>query len=163
MYQNDIQYWIIECAGNFMWGNPENPKNVRPWIPGEPLGFPPKGDDMNRQTFHDIVRMRTEQRQKMFKMKSADYATDQDMLSNFKRVGDAAQILRVEELPHYLKYPFYMILNKLDRWINLIISARKPENESVNDTIMDLQNYIDLADAVHRDKERQTKEEYEHQ
>jgi len=40
------KFYIIECTGNPVWGNPDNPKNVREWIPGEPLGFPEKGGDM---------------------------------------------------------------------------------------------------------------------
>ena len=40
------KFYIIECAGNCVYGNPANPKNVHEWQPGEPLGFPEKGGDM---------------------------------------------------------------------------------------------------------------------
>ncbi len=87
--------------------------------------------------------------------KSQDYAT-LDVLSNFRRVGEALKVLRIRELPAPLAYSFTMIILKLDRWINLIIQDTCPKNESVEDTVMDLQNYIDLSEALHYETNTKT-------
>lgn len=102
---------------------------------------------MNAQTYLERVEARFNSRIEVSKKKSQDYATA-DVLSNFKRVGSVVEIMRINELPGPLCFCFTMVILKLDRWINLLLSKKAPNNESIDDTIIDLCNYVDLTEAV---------------
>lgn len=102
---------------------------------------------MLRKDYLARVDARFEKRMELSAKKSADYATA-DVLSNFDRVGSVIDILRVRQLPGPLCYCFTMVIQKLDRWINLLLEGREPSCESIEDTILDLQNYIDLTEAT---------------
>ena len=78
--------------------------------------------------------------------KSADYAGD-DVLANFKRLSEAARVLRIDPGKDPGSYALFMVLMKLDRWQNLRVKGSKPNNESIQDTVIDLHNYTDLAFA----------------
>lgn len=106
---------------------------------------------MIREDFTKLMLQRFEKRKEINYKKSKDYATD-DVLSNFKRVGKVIEIMRIKELSAPLTYCFTLIILKLDRWINLLISKQPPQNEPIEDTILDLQNYIDLTDGVSKDE-----------
>ncbi len=91
-----------------------------------------------------------DRRVKLGAKKSKDYATE-DVLSNFKRVGGIARLLRIPEL--WMKHPplgyaTLMEVMKLDRRVNILLSGHKPENESLTDTFDDQKNYTDLAEAL---------------
>lgn len=78
--------------------------------------------------------------------KSHDYSDYSDVLSNFKRVANAARNLGIfVNAP--TGYALFMVLMKLDRLNNLYARNVKPENESLEDTVVDIHNYIDLAYA----------------
>jgi hypothetical protein len=79
--------------------------------------------------------------------KQDDYA-DEDGLSNFKRMGKAIEALSVNEMPPELAYCMTLILLKIDRAINLIRRGATPKNESLDDTFLDLMNYLDLFKAL---------------
>lgn len=81
--------------------------------------------------------------------KSQDYATE-DALSNFKRVGQIIEIMRIKQLPGPLCYIFTLIILKIDRWINLILKDNTPQNEPIDDTVSDLHNYADLAESLRK-------------
>lgn len=106
---------------------------------------------MQREKFVQDITQRFNRRLEVNAKKSKDYATE-DVLSNFKRVGAVVEIMRIYQLPGPLAYCFTLIILKLDRWINLLISKQPPQNESIDDTVLDLQNYIDLTDAVSKDQ-----------
>ena len=110
---------------------------------------------MTSRRQEEIYNKMHEDIMKITASKRSDYANT-DVLSNFKRVGEALKVLRIRELPAPLAYSFTMIILKLDRWINLIIQNTCPKNESVEDTVMDLQNYIDLSEALHYETNTKT-------
>lgn len=107
---------------------------------------------MKLEDFLDGVNKRHASRVEVYKKKSNDYATE-DVLSNFKRVGGVIEAMRINKLPPRLCYCFTCMILKMDRWINLLISSKVPVNESVDDTVTDLHNYIDLTDAVSKEKD----------
>lgn len=106
---------------------------------------------MQLDKFLETVEVRHQSRINLYKKKSHDYATE-DVLSGFKRAGLVIDTLRIKELPGPLCYSFTLIILKLDRWINLLLTGNKPENESIDDTVTDCHNYLDLADAVSKDE-----------
>ena len=42
---------------------------------------------------------------------------------------------------------FFIVL-KLDRWLNLKRQNKNPSNESIEDTVIDLMNYIEIKEAL---------------
>jgi|SRR5437867_12861597 len=105
---------------------------------------------MNREEYIKLVRESLERRLGISEKKGADYANE-DVLSNFKRIGEAALILRIPQL--WMKHPAYaysllMDILKKDRVVNLLLKDAQPKNESKRDTIDDDKNYTDLGEAL---------------
>jgi hypothetical protein len=88
-------------------------------------------------------------RQAINKKKAHDYA-DVDVLSNFKRVSLAASALKIDVAKPW-GYALFMVLMKIDRYNNLLSAGKKPKNESIDDTIIDAHNYLDLSHAAYKD------------
>lgn len=87
----------------------------------------------------------------IIKLKRNDYATD-DVLSNFKRISEAARVLNLDvQTP--VGYASFMVLLKLDRINNLLTSGKEPSNESVDDSFFDGINYLKLAYACFKENE----------
>ena len=76
--------------------------------------------------------------------KSADYATE-DILSNFKRVNVLCSILGIDTSKSPVYCALYLCVHKLDRFTNLLRDSKEPMNESIEDTLVDLHNYLDHA------------------
>lgn len=95
-------------------------------------------------------------RMDIFNKKSHDYADD-DCLSNFKRMGKVLDALYVNELPPELAYCMTLVLLKIDRTVNLIKRGVKPDNESIEDTMLDMMNYIDLFKALYIERNENVK------
>jgi hypothetical protein len=96
-----------------------------------------------------------ERRQALTKKKRQDYADEEDVLANFKRMGKAAQVLRIHkiwETEPALAYSLFMVLMKVDRIVNLTMGSKKPANEAITDTWDDAKNYLDLAEALYTEK-----------
>ena len=92
-------------------------------------------------------------RWKIRETKAHDYATE-DILSNFKRVSLLLEILGVDTNSPDGVAIVYIIL-KLDRLCNLLYRRiGTPENESLQDTIDDLLNYVELLEEVLIDEGR---------
>ena|SRR5438876_6234794 len=105
---------------------------------------------MNREEYVKLVRESLERRLALGEKKGADYANE-DILSNFKRIGEGALILRIPQL--WMKHPAYayarlMDMLKQDRITNLLLKDAEPKNESKRDTLDDEKNYVDLAEAL---------------
>lgn len=79
--------------------------------------------------------------------KGKDYANE-DALSNFKRVGKILDVFGINEFNGEYVYLICLIILKIDRILNLIKRNAAPNNESIEDSIIDLHNYIDLFNAV---------------
>jgi len=77
--------------------------------------------------------------------KAKDYANEEDCLQNFKKIAQLCRALDID-VTRPSGVAIKDALLKMDRLCNLIFRKGiiNPENESVEDTINDLQNYIDL-------------------
>ncbi len=83
-------------------------------------------------------------RWKLRESKGHDYATN-DILSNFKRMSSILSKWKIDITRPEGVALFYALL-KIDRLCNLIFTNKTPMNESLQDTIDDLKNYIDLME-----------------
>lgn len=86
--------------------------------------------------------------------KRNDYA-DEDALSNFKRMQQLCEILDIQPSKRATDCARFLMLLKIDRWCNLSRKGVNPLNESVRDSILDLHNYIDLAEACEFERNRE--------
>lgn len=93
-------------------------------------------------SFLELVKKSFNTRAELFEKKTHDYATE-DCLSNFKRMSQLCSLLRVNVGTSEGVALFYILI-KLDRLCNLLQKGVGPKNESLDDTINDLQNYLDL-------------------
>jgi hypothetical protein len=114
---------------------------------------------MNAKQYDKIMEAFNRKRAIITKSKRHDYAGE-DVLGNFKRQGQIATILQLNEL--YKKYPAIAEalkdhLLKLDRIVNLLNKGDTPVHESIEDTFIDGANYWDLAYACYMEgKNRDT-------
>ena len=79
--------------------------------------------------------------------KSHDYASDGDILANFKRVALLCDTLNIDVRTPF-GYAQLMCILKIDRINNLISSDKEAKNESIKDSFRDLKNYIDLSEEI---------------
>jgi len=91
-------------------------------------------------------------RMKLFQQKNSDYAAE-DALSNFKRVAAVCKIWGVDVSTPSGVADLYIVM-KFDRYFNLKRQGKTPENESVDDTFLDICNYLDLNRAILMESER---------
>ena len=96
--------------------------------------------DTQKQHFDNTIAV---MRDIMFK-KGNDYA-GQDRLSNFKHGG---AICGISAEQHCLA----LIATKVARLGSLLSSGKTPNNESINDSCIDLANYALLLDMILSDK-----------
>jgi len=101
---------------------------------------------MNRAERQDLSYDFFLRRSKLMENKSHDYA-DADVLSNFKRVARICRIWGID-VATPAGCAEYLAILKLDRHFNLKAHGKTPQNESVNDTFLDLFNYLDLLRAI---------------
>lgn len=106
---------------------------------------------MRQEDFEKIVNESLLRRTELTKNKREDYASEQDVLSNFKRVGEAVKTLRIPDLwqeKPALAYALFMEVMKMDRIINILLKGNKERNEPLTDSWDDMKNYVDLAEAI---------------
>jgi len=101
---------------------------------------------MDRKEQVKLLEKWYEEKLEISEAKGHDYAGE-DMLDNFKRVSFMCAILKVNVTQPEGIAIIYSLL-KLDRLCNLLFSNRKPSNESIDDTVMDLGLYIDLLRMI---------------
>ena len=89
------------------------------------------------------------QKKNILKLKSEDYATETDILQNFKSAGGNIGISAELQC-------LSLIATKVARLGNLL-SGKKPNNESIADSILDLSNYTDLLYCLVNEKAKQRK------
>lgn len=97
---------------------------------------------MKPEVFDALVAEMFAERVAIYKRKRKDYATA-DALSNFKRYGALLEVLDIKSLRPDIASCFTSILIKMDRIANLL-KKKSVANESLKDSFMDLENYIDL-------------------
>jgi hypothetical protein len=103
---------------------------------------------MRREEYENLVRALLEKALALMEKKRRDYAYDEDVLSNFKRLVEAWRALRIDKLiaaGHPLAAALAMQVLKIDRIINLTLLGKKPDNESLEDSWMDELNYLLLG------------------
>ena len=89
-------------------------------------------------------------RMNLFQRKNEDYA-DEDALSNFKRVAAVCKIWGVDVSTPSGVADLYIVM-KFDRYFNLKRQGKTPKNESLDDTFLDVFNYLDLNRAILMEK-----------
>ncbi len=87
----------------------------------------------------------------ILKSKGEDYANE-DVLSNFKRMSNAAKMLNID-VYNPTGYALFMVLLKIDRISNLMASNKEPNNESLLDSFEDGINYMKLAYLCEKEKQ----------
>ena len=104
------------------------------------------------QFFREITR---KQREILFK-KSNDYANKQDVLLNFKQMAELGRHASLANMTPTQVSLWYASM-KLQRLGNLLKDDKTPNNESIEDSFIDMMNYIFLAycnyvESKHRGK-----------
>lgn len=97
---------------------------------------------------HELFLQDHERRKEILFSKANDYATD-DVLSNFKLTSSVAMISPEQ-------FAMNMIALKTVRLGNLIGSGKAPMNESIIDSIEDLENYAFLLKCILKEQENGT-------
>lgn len=90
--------------------------------------------------YMDIV----EEQLELFSKKHLDYG-----MSN---ISAGTQLSTEDERSFALSGLWYRMNDKINRWKNLIVSSRGPQNETLIDTFQDLSNYAIIAQLVSRNQ-----------
>lgn len=101
---------------------------------------------MTQQQQLELIQKINEQGITLMKSKGHDYAGE-DILKNFKQMHQMCALLEVDLSRIEGVHIFYVLL-KIQRLCNLIFSNKEAKNESVQDTLIDLRNYIDLLNCT---------------
>lgn len=102
---------------------------------------------MNTTEYAKIVGDIEESMRAITLSKRHDYADDEDVLQNFKRVSAMCKLLNIQPKESPADFALLMTVLKLDRYCNLRNKKAQPKNETVVDTVVDWHNYINLAFA----------------
>lgn len=94
---------------------------------------------MNRDTFIDTLNVFHDKMRDLLTKKGEDYAEVDDLLSNFKKVAAITE-------SNPLDITVTTLGLKIVRLGNLL--GKTPNNESIEDTLLDLANYAFLAYAI---------------
>lgn len=79
--------------------------------------------------------------------KGKDYASKDDILSNFKNSGAIVGVSKERQI-------LSLIATKVARLGNLLDNKDKPNNESIEDTVKDLSGYIDLMYCAFKENQK---------
>ncbi len=95
-----------------------------------------------------IIDTANERRFNIIHQRSKEYASEEDVLANFKRVAEICDILGVN-----VRKPsgciLYMKIHKLDRLCNMFYDKVNPTiTPTIQDTLDDDRNYTDLLEAI---------------
>jgi len=104
----------------------------------------------------EMEKVDFEKRLTIRKMKGDDYAKDEDCLTNFKVIAEVQKALEMYGYGIPIERPvgtaLWHLLHKLIRLVNLINKGIDPRNESLEDTFLDMNNYVDLAKECYIDE-----------
>ena len=101
---------------------------------------------MDQKTQLALISKINENGLSILKSKGHDYAGD-DILKNFKQVQSMITTLGIDTSKIEGVHMFYIIL-KIQRLCNLLFSNKVAKNESIQDTLIDLRNYVDLLNCT---------------
>jgi hypothetical protein len=104
-----------------------------------------KTKEMTNQKFKELIQKATQNSVDTLTKKNADYAdASTDALSNFKESAVFAGVTPVQSC-------MVLIGTKLSRLRNLMLNDKKPRNEAIEDTILDMRNYLIILEALIQD------------
>ncbi len=113
---------------------------------------------MDNETFESLIKQWDEKRLAIITRKGKDYdQVETDRLSSFKKVAAICKELEVNCTTPSGIADVLLIL-KLVRDANLKVSGKSPQNESVEDTVLDAHNYIDLRQCCRIDEQQGAKQ-----
>jgi|TARA_B110000908_G_scaffold70563_1_gene85059 hypothetical protein len=92
--------------------------------------------------YHGYMSIMDEQLE-LFSKKHIDYGMG--------NISAGTQLINQDEIDFAMTGLWYRISDKVNRWKNMIITKRKPENETLIDTFQDLTNYGIIAQLVSKD------------
>lgn len=101
---------------------------------------------MNSEAIIERTIKHTKKRNALMLSKRHDYA-NVDVLANFKQLNQLCKTLSIDVQRSPADCARFLLLLKIARWCNLINKGVEPMNETMEDTILDLLNYVELADA----------------
>lgn len=107
---------------------------------------------MTQQEQLQLVQEINEKGISLMKSKGHDYAGE-DILKNFKQMHQACALFGVDLSRVEGVHMFYILL-KIQRLCNLLFSNKVAKNESIDDTLIDLRNYVDLLNCTLSEKRR---------
>jgi hypothetical protein len=105
---------------------------------------------MNQKEQLALIEKINAQGVELLKSKGHDYAGD-DILKNFKQVNALCNTLGIDFSKVEGTHMFYIVL-KIQRLCNLIFSDKTGKHESIQDTLIDLRNYVDLLNCTLEEK-----------
>ncbi len=106
---------------------------------------------MNEEEYERLTKHSRDRRDAIHRAKNHDYANEEEVLGNFKRVAKALDALGiVPNCTPDMVALIYAVL-KIDRFVNLRKQDKTPANEAMEDTIDDLKNYIELFHGCYAD------------
>lgn len=106
---------------------------------------------MNKTDQLELVNSINEKCVSILESKGHDYAGE-DVLLNFKQLHSILQILKIDMSKVEGVHMFYILI-KLQRICNLLFNSKSPKNESIQDTILDFRNYLDLLNCAIQEKQ----------
>ena len=102
---------------------------------------------MNIIKLHDFVSKVNMRKKALILAKNKDYSEETDAHKNFRRVAELCATLNVDvSTPEGVAE--FMILWKIHRLFKLKNEGKEPENESLFDNDVDIQNYLDLLVTI---------------
>ena len=106
---------------------------------------------MNKEQQINLIQDLDSKLIQVLRSKGEDYAGE-DILSNFKQVSEAAKVLNIN-IGDPTNYALFMCILKIARLTNLINSNKVPNNESIDDSFVDLIGYSKLAYCNYKDND----------
>jgi len=102
---------------------------------------------MNIKQLLEYSKRANREKERVIVSKNHDYSEDVDAHKNFRTVAGLCKILDVSvQEPHGVVQ--FMILWKIHRLFKLKNEGKEPENESLFDNNVDIQNYLDLLVTI---------------
>jgi len=95
-------------------------------------------------TIYDGYMAVMEEQLELFSKKHLDYG--------MHNITAGTSLATEDEREFALSGLWYRMSDKINRWKNLIISHRRPQNETIIDTFQDICNYAIIAQLVEKDQ-----------
>ena len=101
---------------------------------------------MKQEQVLRMVDSLNEKRRELLQKRNQDYAETNDFFKNLREVWSICEILDIDTTKSMEDCALFMTVVKLQRYCNL--RGRDPAGEAVEDTVLDLHNYLDIAYVI---------------